>query len=265
MSIFARTLEAMGMRKRAPAAMTSKVIPSLSLWTQFTRIGGGITPSELSNIMREADNGNMRRLLDLGNDARQKDCHLHAVLSQSEEAIAGLSWELALPDDARAKEKKVAAWVESTLRETPSFHRLLAHQGGSFFYSHAVSEITWAKDGDMLIPACFESLDARRFGYRQVDGTFVWRDLGMSLDGVDFLAQYPDKFVVSRPRVTGDVPCREGLIRVLCACRADRRASHEPDGPRRQQPPRDGGHELRQQVGEHPPRRPRHRPAGPDE
>ena len=37
----------------------------------------------------------------------------------------------------------------------------------------------------------------------------------MPIDGVDFLAEWPNKFIVSQPRITGDVQCREGLVRVL--------------------------------------------------
>lgn len=217
MSWFARTLEALGLRgdtrERAAPGQGTGVIPALSIWQQFHRIGGGLTPGDVSNIIREADTGRMYRLMDLANDARQKDCHLQAVLAQSEEAISGLQWELVLPENALAREKKAAEWVDATLRDNASFHRLIAHLSGAVFYGYAVSEILWTKDEGRLVPYCFENIDARRFAFRQEDGAFVWWDEGEKQ--IDFLGDYENKFVTSRPRVTGDVPCREGLVRVL--------------------------------------------------
>jgi len=215
MSWFTRTLEAVGLREKSarPRAGTT-VIPSLSLWQQYHRIGGGLTPSQVSSIIREADAGYTTRLIDLANESRQKDGHLQGCLEQSEEAITGLEWELSLPEDAKAKEKRAAEWVESKLRSNAGFHRLIAHLVGAVYYGYAVSEIIWAKEEGRLVPACFENHDARRFGFRQEDGCLVWRDDGMSI-GVDLREAFPDKFIISQPRVNGDVPTREGLARLL--------------------------------------------------
>jgi phage gp29-like protein len=218
MSFFSRIAGALGFaseRAAAPKRGTA-VVPALSLWQQFTRIGGGLTPSQVSTILREADSGDMRRLMDLANESRQKDGHLHGCLEQSEQAIAGLQWQLTPPADAKAKEKKAAEWIESKLRENADLFRLISHLAGSFYYGYGVAEIIWAKgDEGRLLPARFELIDARRFGFRQDDGRFVWRDEGMSFDGVDLREEFPGKFIISRPRVTGDVPCREGLARLL--------------------------------------------------
>jgi len=199
---------------KAASKTHGKVVPDLSLYSQFTRIGGGLTPQQVSKIIREADSGQMARLMDLGNEARQKDCHLHSVLATSEEAIVALPWELELPDKPKAKEKRAAAKVEKALREA-KLARLIAHHAGARFYGYAVSEIDWRFASGFVGPRSFDHLAPRRFGFRQTDGAFVWRDDGMPLEGVDFRRDHPRKFIVSQPRVTGDVPCREGLIRVL--------------------------------------------------
>lgn len=207
---------ALGIVQRAPRSLTrGRVIPDLSLWDQFRRIGGGLTPQQVSSIIREADTGDMRRLMDLANDSRQKDCHLQSVLQTAEQSVAGLDWELVLPDDANASERRACEWVANQLKETPQLPRLFGHQAGARYFGYAVTETAWAKSRGKLVPASFEFLAPRRFGFRQEGGLFVWRDEGMSYAGVDFRAEYPDRFIVSQPRVTGDVPCREGLVRVL--------------------------------------------------
>jgi len=193
----------------------SRVVPDLSLWNQLSRVGGGLTPVQVSGIIREADGGNTTRLMDLANDARQKDGTLQAVLSQSEEAIGGLDWQLQLPAKPKAKEKRATEWIDGLLRGNASFSRLIAHLAGAVYYGYAVSEILWTKTSGRLVPADYVCLAPRRFGFRSRDGLFVLRDEGTKIDGVDVLDAFPNKFVVSRPRVTGDVPCREGLVRVL--------------------------------------------------
>jgi phage gp29-like protein len=193
------------------------VIPQLPVWAQLQRIGGSLTPVEVSAIIREADTGRTARLCDLANEARQKDCHLQSILATSEESIAGLEWTLELPDDALLREKKAAEWVEQQLRSCRAFSRFLAHQAGAVYYGHAVSEILWAKVAGKLAPVELCAIAPRRFLYDETGGRLHWWDeSGVApYPGVDIRAKHPNKFVVSQPRVNGDVQCREGLVRVL--------------------------------------------------
>lgn len=199
------------------SGLGKRAVPDQSLYMQLRRVGGQLTPPQVSAVLREADMGDMARLIDLQNDLRQKDGHLHAVLSQAEESIAGLDWSLVLPETARAKDKRAAEWLDDYLRTkvAAAFGRMLAHQSGSFYNAHAVSETLFGKHEGRLVPIDWENLSARRFGYRGEDGEFVWRDETMSTDGIAIREEYPYKFVVSQPRVNGDIPCREGLGRYL--------------------------------------------------
>lgn len=202
-------------RARIASGDRATVIPDLALWNASSRIGGGITPARISQILRDADLGLMTHLMDLANECRQRDAHLQAVLATSEESIAGLGWQLSLPEDARAKDKRAAKWVESVLRSNPHLHSLIAHLAGAVFYSYAVAEIMWTKDAGKMVPESFTRLAQRRFCFRLKDGKFLWRDEGMGTEGIDFQAEHPRKFIVSQPRVTGDIPSREGLCRTL--------------------------------------------------
>ena len=196
-------------------AVRGRVVADLSLWMQAGRLGGKLTPKDVSDIIREADGGYPQRLMDLANECRQKDCHLSAVLSVAEESIAGLEWKLVLPDDARAKDKRAAKWAEKVLRSVPTLRKLIAYLAGARYYGYDVNEIVWRKDAGKLVPAEFAHLGHRRFGFDPKTGNFVLRDQGMPAAGVDFRAQWPNKFVVSQPRANGDAPQREGLCRPL--------------------------------------------------
>jgi len=199
----------------APGEPT-QVLPDLSLWLQFQRIGGGLTPQQVSEIIRSADVGFMYRLVDLANEMRQKDGHLHAVLQTRETAVTRLRWELFYEGQEPKSKKglKQRKFVEKALRNCDGFKRMLGHQAGSVYYGYAVSETIWKVEGGKMLPKKFVNHSARRFRFMQEDGAFVWHDVNMG-EPVDFRGVYPDKFIVSQPRVTGDVPCREGLARNL--------------------------------------------------
>lgn len=219
MALLGSIARAFGLEKARPrlaAGERGEVVPDLALWNQSARIGGGITPARITSIIRTADGGDMRSLIDLANECRQRDAHLQAVLATSEETIASLPWQLlAVDEKERAKDRRAREWVESVLRSIPNFARLLGHLAGAVFYSYAVSEILWTKKEGKLVPYDFKNLAHRRFGFRLEDGKFVWRDVGMPQEGIDFREEHPFKFIVSQPRVTGDIANREGLVRSM--------------------------------------------------
>ena len=203
---------------RAPKPTSGHGLPDQSLWEQFRRIGGSLTPSQVSSIIRQADGGNLQPLIDLSNDARQKDCTLQSVLGTREKAIAGLGWALVYPgqDPTSTRGNRQRMLVEGVLRSSVSFDAAIEHLAGGAYPGHAVVENVWAKSpSGKLIIASFKNQPARRFGYRPTDGAFVWEDLGNVASGKP-MADFPaGNFAISHPRINGDVPCREGLARVL--------------------------------------------------
>lgn len=200
-------------KARLPQGGRGQIVPTLALWNHAARIGGGLTPETIANIIRDGDTGDTRRLIDLANECRQQDSHLQAVLSTSEESIAGLEWQVVPPEKARAKDKRAAAWCQEQLQNTPGFQSLLAHQTGAFYIIFAVSEIVWRRDGARIVPDRFVPVAPRRFRFRRADGVLVLYDDGQL--EIDLQEKHPNKFIFSRPRVNGDVPNREGLCRPL--------------------------------------------------
>ena len=200
--------------KEKAASARGRLVPDLAMWNQSSRIGGGLTPTRIATIIRSADTGDIRDLMDLANECRQRDAHLHAVLSTNEEILSGLKWHIVTTDEKpRAKDKRAAKWVEDTLRATPALNRLIADMAGAIYYSFSVSEIVWRKVGGEILPHAFQHIAPRRFRFRRTDGALVFQDVGGP--EVDLLGSYSNKFICSRPRVTGDIPSREGLARLL--------------------------------------------------
>ena len=214
-----RTPRARAKQAEPPAAPSKPsegaVIPDLSIWDQFSRIGGNLTPQQVSTIIREADCGNPRRLIDLANEMRQKDGHLQSVLSTRETALLGLKWELFFDgqDPKSKKGQRQRKFVEAVLRACPGFRRMVAHQTSAIYFGFAINEIVWITLGGKMVPRQLVCHSPRRFQFRKEDGRLVWQDETMS-QPVDFKS-IADKFLVSQPRINGDVECREGLDRVL--------------------------------------------------
>ncbi len=210
-------LQLVGKKASRGRMASGAVLPDLALWNATARIGGGITPAKISTIIRAADGGDMRQLMDLANECRQRDSHLQCVLATNEEAISGLPWQLvAASSEERAKDRRAREWCEKVLRATPSLSRLLGHLAGGVYFGHAVAETMWAKVDGKLVPTEFKPIAPRRFGFLLSDGSFVYREPSQSADqGLDFKTTHPHKFVTSQPRVTGDIANREGLCRSL--------------------------------------------------
>ncbi len=225
MGIFAN-LSGLLSRALGRRAMTERVgaVGGLPLWFNPGRIGGELTPRDVSNIFAAADQGQLWQLVDLFDESRQKDCHLHAVLSTFELALALLEVQV-VPASHRRRDLKIAAWVESFLRDFGSrvesdraydLSTLISHLAGGYTYSHAVAETIWEKRGLELIPIGAEPIMPRRFVYDAATSDLCFDVSGMgAVGGVHLPTRYPNRFIQFRPRVTGGIASREGLIRPL--------------------------------------------------
>lgn len=197
-------------RAPKPKPRTMRVVGELPVWQQLQTVGGGLTPAAVSARLRSADTGRMVDLVDLANALRQKDNHLQGILETRETSVQQLEWDLELPKKPTKQEKKAAEFVKDALRTC--IGPAIAHSSSAPFFGYAVTETVWRKSNGYLVPDCFSPIAPRRFVY--VGSTLVWNDHAGQA-GIDLRSEYPGQFVISRPRVNGDVPCREGLMRVL--------------------------------------------------
>jgi phage gp29-like protein len=195
---------------------------------RLQRVGGRLTPEEVSAILRLADTGYMYRLCDLADDARLKDCHLSGILHRRETAVGGLRWQV-VPVSDRPKAQRIAVFVEQVLRafgeeqlpgaELKDLPHTLAHLNGAVFYGYGVAEVLWDRRGRYVVPLGSIPIAPRRFIFAQQDGSFRWWDaVGSAIPypGVDLRGAYPTgKFLIHRPRINGTVGCMEGLVRPL--------------------------------------------------
>jgi phage gp29-like protein len=203
-----------------PSAEGISTLGDTSIWESFSRICGSATPQQVSAIFRQADMGQMVAYCDLLADARTKDGSLQSYLGTRELAVAGTDWELVFPGETkktkRTRGARQKAFIYEALREpTVEFEKLIAHLTGAIYPGWAVAETVTRKDSrGRIVPRRFILQPARRFGFRNDDSKLVWRDNHTSQQDVDFQADWPGRFLVAQPRITGDAPQREGLGRV---------------------------------------------------
>lgn len=196
-------------RMRAPKG---QVVGEPPLWAHGARLGGGVTPQQITSIMRVADSGYPAQLVDFANECRQRDCHLQAVLASMELSLAGLGWQIATTSK-KARDKKAAKWIDEVLRALPGFPLLVAHLAGAIFYGYAAVEIVWGKKDGRLVPVDFVFVAPRRFRFDRDTGALLLADDGET--AIDLAKTHANKFIFSFPRVNGDVRPREGLMRPL--------------------------------------------------
>ena len=231
MGIFARIAGRFGSVSSAqPVTAATSVVQALSLWEQFNRQSGNQTPASVSQIILEADGGNPSRLVDLSNDLRQKDGHLHATLSTRENALSALPLtidpflERGMRDPSD-RDAEVAGFVQDAFegaagngQDIRSLYDLVPHLNGAVYHGYSNAETAWMRDGRWLLPEGFRLIDQRRFAFRSSDSRLVFKGSAVASaysDGIDLMADFPGQFLQHQPRINGDVPCREGLSHLL--------------------------------------------------
>lgn len=213
--------------ENTPMPPAGSVVQDLALYEQHVRIGGGLTPKQVSAYFYQADTGNIRNLVCLANDSRQKDGHLHSVLQTREMGVSILPIEVKpyiAPglEEPSEIDSEIAGFVEYTLQKANGYDQeiraledMIEHMAGGVFFGHATSEIMWDVSEGKLVPIGFKNLDQRRFEFSQTNGRLMFDDGWYGSNAVDLQARFPGKFLVNMPRVTGDIACREGLYHIL--------------------------------------------------
>ncbi len=217
MGVFNWLKEALSPRKLTTGV---PVVNSRPLHEQYQRIGGGLTPKQVGWIIAAADAGQPAQLIDLGNDGRQKDGHLQSVLGTRDGAVAACEIDFVVPERANQrkvrKDKRAVQLCQRIVDDFDNWPQLVEHLTGSYFAGHATAEIEWKKTKDgLILPYKAKPIFPRHFVFSKADGTLKYApQLGASTE-VDLLADNPGRIIQLQRRIVGDVPAREGLLRLL--------------------------------------------------
>lgn len=206
----------------SPARLATRlpVVSSQPLWAQFCRIGGSLTPEEVTWIIRRADAGYPRELVDLGNEGRSKDGHLQGILSIRDASVAQCPVDFIVPERSNQrklkKDKRAVDLCQRVVDEFDNWPVFIEHLTGAYFPGHATAQLYWRKTKDgFLLPYKADALRPRDFVFSQLDGQLRYSPpTNLSIE-LDLLAENPGRIVQVQRRIVGDAQVREGLIRLL--------------------------------------------------
>jgi phage gp29-like protein len=171
----------------------------------------GLTPSNLVNILTEAEQGNMLAQCYLAEDIEEKDGHIFAELFKRKAALAGMPFEIQPPPNASAQEQKDANDIEQILRDTECWHDLIFNMGDGILKGFSNIEIEWGTYQNFRIPTCFEHIPATFFQLHQHDQ----RQIVLRSDNSMGEPLRPFGWIQHRHAAKSGYPARQGLVRQL--------------------------------------------------
>jgi phage gp29-like protein len=117
-------------------------------WSSYPSIG--LTPGTLAAIFQEADQGVVRRQMELFEEMEEKDAHLAALLQTRKAAVLALDYEV-LPYAKTPEDEAIAAWVNDALYRIKNLEGAFLDLLDAIGKGFALTEIMWGQDGDMAV------------------------------------------------------------------------------------------------------------------
>jgi len=169
----------------------------------------GLTPGKLARIFREADEGNVRRQMELFEDMEEKDAHLFSQMQTRKLAVTGLDWEVRpfSPDD---RDKEISDFVREQLQGIANFDEVLIDMLDAIGKGISIMEIVWGTEDEKNVIEDIEYVHPKKL---------IWD--GKADEMKICTREYPsgislpkNKFVVHRYKAKSGHASRAGLFRV---------------------------------------------------
>lgn len=171
--------------------------------------GDGLNPQRLAGIMRQADQGDPLRYLELAEQIEERDQHYTGVLGTRKRSVAQLPIVVDAASDS-AKDVEIAdmvrRWLERDELQDELFDILDAVGKGYSF-----TEIVWDTSEGQWRPVRLEWRDPRWFEFDKTDGR---TPLLKTDEGPQPLPGF--KYIQARIRAKSGLPVRSGLARLAC-------------------------------------------------
>ena len=104
-----------------------------------------LTPAKLSEILDEAEEGNIIRQCELADDMVERDGHIYAELSKRQRAALSIDWDIMPPKNASVREKRNAQKLKEIIGNIPDFEDVLLNLGDAILKGFSCIEIATAK------------------------------------------------------------------------------------------------------------------------
>ena len=175
----------------------------------------GLTPSRLTAILQEADDGSLSTPMQLFEEMEEKDAHLFSVANTRRLALTGLDWQVISAADVREggdrrPADEAAAYCREVFYGLEAFDEVLQHVALAIGRNISIAEIVWDVVEGELRPVDIVPVDFTRIVFDELNRPRVLTE-EHDRDG---MALAPAKFVVHTPHSVSGHPQRGGLLRV---------------------------------------------------
>jgi phage gp29-like protein len=113
-------------------------------WSSYPSVG--LTPTRLAEIVRDADQGDSRRQMELFEEMEEKDAHLAAILQTRKLAVLGKDYEV-LPYAKTPEDEQIAAAVGELVYAIPDLEGALLDLLDAIGKGFALGELIWEVAG----------------------------------------------------------------------------------------------------------------------
>lgn len=168
----------------------------------------GLTPARLARLLREAEDGDTARYLELAEEMEEKDLHYLAVLGTRKRAVSQLDITVEPASDSVEDETNAELIRDFLGREEleDELVDILDAIGKGF----SATEIIWETSERQWMPQRLEFRDPRWFVFDRADGrTLKLRELGGPVDLTPF------KYIIHRHKAKSGLPIRGGFARAV--------------------------------------------------
>ena len=171
----------------------------------------GLNPVKLAAILREANDGNVSRQMELYEDMEEKDTHLFSQMQTRKLAVTGLEWEVQ-PFSKEPLDNQAAEFVSDQLNALEGFDEALFDMLDAIGKGISVLELEWGLDqqGRDIIEG-MEWVHPKKLLWDSTDEV-------MKLCTRDYPAgiELPEnKFVVHRYKAKSGHEARSGVLRIV--------------------------------------------------
>lgn len=178
--------------------------------------GAAMTIASVTSALRDYEYGYRETWADLLSELLEGDPHAHAVLKKCYSTIANAKFQIEPPEleDERDQHNAgvIADSVRATIQAIPNWRASVFQLVWGHFSGASALETLWGFDGAEWYVRKMLHVPTRRI---DLDDFFrPYLSNGAARTGVLF-EDHPGKFLVYLPVVTGDVPTREGLGRII--------------------------------------------------
>lgn len=170
----------------------------------------GLNPRKLAIIFKEADQGNVRRQMELYEDMEEKDPHLFSQLQTRKMAVTGLDWEVQ-PYSENEKDVEIADFVREQLKNIEEFSNVMSDMLDAIGKGTSVMELIWGLyDGYNIIE------DIKYVPPKKLMWSYEKEELLICTDDFPSGISMPEnKFVVHNYKAKSGHPSRSGVLRIV--------------------------------------------------